>query len=567
MDHIERERLKQVRPDIARSHLFESDDMLRNNGDKILKIYYDRVSVKLLEKILEDDDYFEYAKRVFQSRSIFNICSLSQNNIHFSKAIERYVILKGLEMIAKEKDKELSEKERSRYEELKSYALSLEQLRNTCGDNYIVTVDNHTIQIPYDDLFEFLKNSSKKIKQICSDDNIKTIKNIPKELFMFAIYNLLREKIEGKSFLVTTEIRNIYEMLMSNQYTDFESIGKYDNVDNSFLDKANVSDELRHAVFDKMDNNLSLVEKAIYVYMKLCKLLTFDDEYYSSIHGPATERHLNLSNIKTITPQNNRIICFDFNIIYAKLLQELGINSFSFFPPRNSVESYLNVHVSLDIRIGKALIKADSTESLLKGDLVAAKIGNPISGIVCYNSNKKTKDEFYAAFKHVKEIIKNEDKDNSNSLDELLANYSRLTSNLKPTDSNKRIEVLMETINNTNLVGVDSLASLKKLINLLFTDIQRGNIINYTIISNFDTGSVDKWSMANAVISYNPKGLKKCPEENVYYLFNPGVPPIKITRDELQRLFNSHSMSYIHDKYNIPGINKSEIEAHSKFHW
>ena len=59
----------------------------------------------------------------------------------------------------------------------------------------------------------------------------------------------------------------------------------------------------------------------------MCKLLTYDDEYFAvNQKGPATEKHKDVNYVSNINLTNNRVVCFEFNLIYSKLLDELGIN-------------------------------------------------------------------------------------------------------------------------------------------------------------------------------------------------------------------------------------------------
>ena len=49
----------------------------------------------------------------------------------------------------------------------------------------------------------------------------------------------------------------------------------------------------------------------------MCKLLTYDDEYFAvNQKGPATEKHKDVNYVSNINLTNNRVVCFEFNLIY-----------------------------------------------------------------------------------------------------------------------------------------------------------------------------------------------------------------------------------------------------------
>ena len=59
----------------------------------------------------------------------------------------------------------------------------------------------------------------------------------------------------------------------------------------------------------------------------MCKLLTYDEEFYAvNQKGPLTEKHETIDNLAKISRSNNKVVCYEFNAIYAYMLKKIGIN-------------------------------------------------------------------------------------------------------------------------------------------------------------------------------------------------------------------------------------------------
>lgn len=86
----------------------------------------------------------------------------------------------------------------------------------------------------------------------------------------------------------------------------------------------NVNKELRDAVYKDMPQDLSLEEKALYIYTKLCKELEYNEEYLYRDKGISSkfESDFSQEDLENIKP-GTKITCFDFSRIFSKLINEL----------------------------------------------------------------------------------------------------------------------------------------------------------------------------------------------------------------------------------------------------
>ena len=81
---------------------------------------------------------------------------------------------------------------------------------------------------------------------------------------------------------------------------------------------------MRDAVYKDMPQDLSLEEKALYIYTKLCKELEYNEEYLYRDKGISSkfESDFSQEDLENIKP-GTKITCFDFSRIFSKLINEL----------------------------------------------------------------------------------------------------------------------------------------------------------------------------------------------------------------------------------------------------
>lgn len=86
----------------------------------------------------------------------------------------------------------------------------------------------------------------------------------------------------------------------------------------------NVNKELRDAVYKDMPQDLSLEEKALYIYTKLCRELEYNEEYLYRDKGISSkfESDFSQEDLENIKP-GTKITCFDFSRIFSKLINGL----------------------------------------------------------------------------------------------------------------------------------------------------------------------------------------------------------------------------------------------------
>lgn len=533
------------------------------NGEKV-KVNSEDVSIEFLKRILNNDFYFEYASRYFNGDiNNFAVCYIFGGDTAGSIYYKKSTIIKALEQLISSGQIVLQPDEQQKLDSLKN-SISFEKfLEKHKGNKYNIDIDGNKYSIPTEQLISLMQLPDEQFDNLCSSVDIKEINGIPKEYFIYAAFKFFRENKALEEYLMPDIVANRYRDIGTLQKIDLQAINKHLTTTDTKYQSIKIDSNLEHEIISGIPENTTDLEKAIYIYIKMCKLLTYDEEYYAvNQKGVATEKHKSTDYVSSITLENNKVVCFEFNLIYSKLLNQLGIHFKSDY--KNMVgEAYGAGHANLEFRTGKFLVSADSVTSILQGDIMQAKLNQPLVGLKCVNRNQQTQQEFKQSLTKMYQLIAQQEKSLSErkpvehiqTLAELLEEYSHITNNIQDISLNERLSILVSKVNSTGMVGIDSLSYVLQLRKILFTEEQRKNNIGVTIVRNNEPFEEGKVAMASAIFTLNGQNFEENPEQNVYYYFNPNHELVPIAKEELQIKFNDGKLEYVEkDDPRIPGI-------------
>lgn len=525
------------------------------------------MSVELLKRILQDEMYYQYAyKCIVGDIDEFKVCSVFEGDIAKIIRYNRVQLVKGLEILVQTGQIELQGEEKKHYDTLRNYLLLENFLAINKNKDFKVSIEGNEYFIPIRQIFELMYLPQEEFDELCTSTN--GIFGIPKEYFMYATYQyFVRNKLLS-NLLLDDSIFDRFDDIKSQQKVDFQAINKFLETTDTVFKEANINQELLSAILNGMPSDASDLEKALYIYIKMCKTLTYDDEYFAvNQRGKATLKHKDINYISTITPDNNKVVCFEFNLIYSKFLNDLGIKFASNYKG-NIDESYGDGHVDLEFRSGKFLVYADSVTSILYGDITRAKLNEPLVGLQCVNFNKRTRREFEQSLSRMYEVIAREEKQQEDvsvehvqTFDELMEEYASITSNITPIDLDEKVSILMNKINLAGMVGIDSLSYALHLRKILFTEKERLNNVIISVVRNNEPIDQDRIAMAGAIFTVNSVGFFDEPDKNKYYYFNSSDGFVPVSREELQMRFDEKTFEYIEEKDpRVPGIKEGGVE-------
>lgn len=514
-----------------------------------------QINTEIIRRILSDEEYYARAKKFFEGEiKLFDVCFIVGGDTGGGfRYNNKVAIIKSMEQLIKEGKLQLEENEYERYSKLKELS-SFEKLLNK-GETYISAIEDEVYEIPERQLLEIMSLPDEEFKQVCSS---KKIDGIPTKKFIYAAYNCIKDNGYQTKYVLPDEIikRLDYKYLVNQ--IDIESINRLTKIGDELYKELDINKELEKEILDGMNDDFSTLEKAIFIYIKMCKLLSYDEEYYAvDQKGEATNKHRKIAYASTISPENNRVVCYEFNLIYAKLLSKLGINFESEYGNgRFMDEVYGGGHANLKFRDDKFIVLADSVTSIVQGDMARAKINSNLVGLTCVNKNEETKEEFEEiknnVYRYIISLIK-EKQESVQSYDELISEYEKLTKNKKPVSITDRLSVMLEKIKNTKTEGIDLLSYVLLLKKILFTKGELEKDINISIIRNNNPKETDKVAMPVAIISI------KVDDKTIYYNLPLDKKIEELSKEELQAKFDNKEFEYLEVEHNIPGIERGEL--------
>ncbi len=522
-------------------------EKISNDTNKIVAEQF-QYPVELLEYTLNDEQTFKTLFNIFQNAHKFKIASDSS----MDDETYEYEKIPFLEAIEVARDKGLIKLNRitySRYKtllDLISYGILKKQLQNKTIQ---AKVDGITYNIPANKIIELLELDTKTLDDYINTPNRKG--SISKEAFLYIVRRfIIREELMD-NFIFPENIEKRITDIVNYEILDFESQNTYLSDGNSLTSKTNLNPKLIEAITKDIPANYSTLEKAIFIYIKMCKILSYNDEFFAAKQrGLAAEKHRMIDYIETISPQFPEVVCYEFNAIYAKMLHSLGINfQRECFSWKNK---YGDGHENLSFRVGKYIIEADSSRQILTGDLFNAKVGNSIKGLKCRNQNFDTYMDFDEILRKVYKDIKKEDK---STFSEALKEYEELT-NAKQAHIpfNTRFDIFLEKIRTSSFNGLNIMSYILRLVNVLFTEEEREHYIDFEIIRDNNPKDEDKIVATCGIITMNEKGILKDEEHNKYYIYINGELK-RILKRTLIRNIITGTLGFIDsEEQYIPGI-------------
>lgn len=528
-----------------------------NNNPHFKKISY----YTILKKFLSRDDYFEYVCNYLSFKSSdFKIGYVMDEKYTEFLCFSRSEIGKGLMILLEDKNSFLNEDEIKRARMLINYISYESFLKKYSGKMFSFKIDGFIYIVSFKSFLYLINLSIEDFESLCKDETIKFIDGIPKKHMIYAFAEFINNESILKDYLVSDDVRLKYEAIKSNQLIDLEAINKHLETKDTLFQKIHIDKSLEDAILSGIPVDFNDLEKAIYIYIKMCRIFTYNEEYFTKYFDEDIKRkHKDLSYVDQINLFNNEAVCFEFNIIYAAFLNRLGIKFKSNYMGYHD-EVYGEGHVKMEFRWGKFLVRADAVSYMTKSDLTYAKVSQPLIGLVCLNKNKETQEEFEEALNKVYMHILREENVNSKTdiihipfFEEILNEFFKIFTKLKDIRFEERISIMVRKANNMHLKGVDYFSYLLQLQKILFTPLERQENIEICMLAN-NLDNEDKKSELVAIITINFKGFNN-KDLNLYYILKANGILMPLLKEELEGLLYVKKLEYI-DEFlgRIPGV-------------
>lgn len=277
------------------------------------------------------------------------------------------------------------------------------------------------------------------------------------------------------------------------------------------------------------DNNLTLEEKAFYLYLRSCELFSYDPRYnfYKNVFedkymiNKIENDFVNLENVN-----NNFVVCYSHSRIFAQLLNELlNINT----------KEKGKGHSWVEFNDGVREIEADST---IYSDIARVKMKLNTHGYLPIHKEYGFDDKL----KHIATKVNYIDKDYNNSLIEGKVNnlYDEFLNYTSPNEPSTfeynmyKLYAVKEMFD-----GFDKLTSFSDK-EFCITYLLNKFSLNADVISLFDNSDINNWKFINIYVF-------DLIDEKVYFILDDNY---------FYQICEYDALSYIN---NMNGINKQLI--------
>ena len=520
-------------------------DILVISPEEMKELLSNKLNYKLLvTKFLRNPRYRNYLFRVFKGDfPEIKICHFVNEDLSNCITLTKINFLEQVFKLQKEKSIKFTDEDLKLISRLKKYVTYDSFIKDYKDKDIDCFIEGEHYHVLGRDIIDFIELPEATYQKLISEN--APFRNIRLDYMFYIVSNFFINNDIDANYVFPEDLKKKINNITLFKDYDFESINETYKDVNSSASKTHIDQNLEAAILSGMEEDYTLLEKAIYIYLKMCNILTYNDEYYASEQlGKHLDKHRDINYLSSINLQNREAVCYEFNAIYAYMLNKLGIH-FEVFSFEES-DSYGEGHENLIFRVDKYLVKADSVDTIFYGDMFNTKVGEPTTGISCVNQNEETKAEFAYALKHVYNAIKSEEEYRQKYYQKVsdLEVLQQLYGKDSPKISfNERIKMMLEYVDTSNFTGIAAYNYLLYLRKKLFTKEEQEKLLIQIVKNNLPEESTkDASSIALIFVDGN---------EPLYFIYEPFKPLRKVNKEELNNLFNNKELVSIYKQTEI----------------
>ena len=522
------------------------------NGDTIPTLdEYSAMTVELLKLSIDERKYYKdfYEKLIEKHDAALIFNAVDDNGKKEKYQFNKFEILDAMEWAIKNNRLPMSELEK--YKLLKMSVEFNKFIEKYKNEKTCTIIEGKFVTVPASSFIELMTMDPKNLSDVIKQDEYK---NQKLDYIVYALDDFLEHKKILDKYYIPKKVDDNLSTLREN--IDITYINRCLDYEVNYIRKVEVNEKLKEAVLSDMPESFDDLEKAFYIYYKLCSVLTYDDRYFAKRSIDEKREHKDFNRLNTITPTNNEVICYEFNSLYAKLLKEQGIVF-----ELNGSSQYADGHVSITFRVDKFLVNADSTVGMISSDLSYAKNGLILTGFTLENTNEQTKKQFETKIDKVYEFIRSK----ANEYNKYAGTVRELSFLEKaiPEDLSleEKVAIFISMSKDSTLKIMDKIPYERKLNNILFKDMNEKNpqfVINYISYEKDPTIGIHRTAK---VITYNEKGINKV-GSNKYIFVDDEYNMHKTNLNEIkQNLYFGVIRGILKNDHVIPGTTLDEMHG------
>lgn len=319
-------------------------------------------------------------------------------------------------------------------------------------------------------------------------------------------------------------------------------------------DSISINNEFAKMIISSIPENITQLEKAIYVYIKLCKLLSYDDEFLLYITRALSKKemsstnHTKIDNLANINESNNSVVCWEFVAIYGKILSMIGINSYVYdtelfedapvevVDEREYFEQrYGKWHPGFAVNVDNQIFSISI--NAMVGDLSLAKHNYELKEIKSLHNDEEEKKKFKETINKVYGMVTNGAEIKPYNFEKEVDDYIEITDNLRPVKIEDKIAIFFSKVKQSEFLGLEFINDVFLLGGNIFNEKELKDNCFATIIGKRFLEEQKK-SIPIIVFAINKTSIKDNPNENEYYILEGINGLVPISLQQLQESFN-----------------------------
>ena len=310
----------------------------------------------------------------------------------------------------------------------------------------------------------------------------------------------------------------------------------------------NISPELEEIVFNAMPRDLSLEEKAIYIYCKLCKELKYDEGYFfrGQLKDERYNSEFDKKHLEGIKP-GSKITCWDFSRICSKMINGLDGDIESVI----IAEGANHGHYLTGFYTDKVSVMLEAVNGRTGGtnDLMKAKNGIEFEGVEIVSDRqgiiKRAIEKVYPQVFEKKQI----------SIKEYLQHLELLSREKDiPDNLEIKLQSFIEIMKENNITGNEAIQTLSAFYKSGFF----GGEFERAYLGREEDVDGRRYYRRLVLIRATRENEDKVNESELYLIASDSLELSTCMEQEIIEKLNSGEYVYESEKHNMPGIDKEE---------
>lgn len=502
------------------------------------KIPMSPLTVGFISFLLDDINYKRLKSNFLNdNKNSIKVCIIKDSKLDVVTEFSKVDIVNALMKL--NYDNLLNNRDNLKYNELKEL-ISFDKLLENVND----------LEIKYNDI-DYSVRQMIRILSKEPDSFLYTINSgalgLDKNNLCKLLYKYIFDsKIDTKYYLTD----NMYENISYIKKLDIYYYGEVMLNDKpKYFNKIKINSKFKDNILSSIPSSFDLLEKVFYIYYLLCSKLVYDEEQMVNEHfgyDNYTIDHTKLSRVSKIDEKNNRVLCFEFNAIFAKLLEEFGINY-----ELIGEEKYAQGHVGLRFILDGFIISADSTlHGVIYSDMAHAKNDVKLEGFHLINEeDKELLEKYNKSINNVYSYIEKKNNLKIDKFDDKIKKYKNLLDSPNILTADEKLEIFLDKVNKCTLYSSDKVEYYLTLKKALFKE----SILEVFFVKNNEPNNTNNMVLPIIIIVYKDVVTSNLNRYR-YFIQEENNNVKEISLNNLRSKFFNREYEYSTDKFNIPGI-------------